>query len=162
MDEKQIAFILVVTGAFALFGYNLRKFVRIAALGKPANLSETWGMRAASLMKFFFGQRKVMEEKRSWHHLAIYWGFLVVSIATTDMLLSGLLGKPALSEQLPYSAGSGDALSLFVGGVDSPLWAVIKAAIDIANLVVLAAVLYALVRRVFIRPAFVPISLDAM
>ena len=86
MDEKQIAFILVVAGAFALFGYNLRKFVRIAALGKPANLSETWGMRVASLMKFFFGQRKVMEEKRSWHHLAIYWGFLVVSIATTDML----------------------------------------------------------------------------
>ncbi len=162
MDGKQIAFTLVVTGAFALFGYNLRKFVRIAALGKPANLRESWGMRVTSLMKFFFGQRKVMEEKRSWHHLAIYWGFLVVSIATTDMLLSGLLGKAALEHQLPASAGSGDALSLFVGGVDSPLWAMIKTAIDVANLVVLAAVLYALARRVFIRPAFVPVSLDAM
>jgi hypothetical protein len=36
-------------------------------------------------MAFFFGQGKVVEEKRSWHHLPIYWGFLVLSIATLDI-----------------------------------------------------------------------------
>ena len=159
---KQIAFILVVAGAFALFAYNLKKFVSIAALGKPANLTETWGMRVGSLMKFFFGQRKVMEEKRSWHHLAIYWGFLVVSIATTDMILSGLLGERLLGDAVGPAAGSGDTLGLLLGGADGAAWAAVKAAIDVANLVDLAAVLYAIFRRLVIKPPFVPVSLDAM
>ena len=91
--EKQIAFALIVFLAAALFFYNLAKFVRIAMLGKPANRPETWPARINSLMQFFFGQRKVAEEKSSWHHLAIYWGFLVIGYATTDMILMGLFAE---------------------------------------------------------------------
>ncbi len=90
---KQLAFAVVVLAAHALFFYNLSKFVRVAALGRASGLQESWGQRVGSLLKFFFGQRKVMEEKSSLHHLAIYWGFLVLTLATTEMLVGGLLGE---------------------------------------------------------------------
>ncbi|MBK9755176.1 MAG: (Fe-S)-binding protein [Nannocystis sp.] len=142
---KQIAFAVVVAFALGLFTVTMERMVRIVAMGRPANLKETWPERLASLMAFFFGQRKVVEEKRSWHHLPIYWGFLILSIATLDVALNGLLGAW-------FNLG-------VVVGPTAYAW--LGVVIDWANLVVLLALLYAFVRR-FIRPAFVPMSLDAM
>jgi hypothetical protein len=79
---KQIAFAAVVAFSLGLFTVTMDRMVRIVALGRPADLKESWAQRIASLMAFFFGQGKVVEEKRSWHHLPIYWGFLVLTIAT--------------------------------------------------------------------------------
>ena len=142
---KQIAFLVVLAFSLGLFTHNLMHLVRIAALGRPANLKETWAQRIASLMAFFFGQAKVVEEKRSWHHLPIYWGFLVLSIATLDIGLQGVLG---------------DWFNL--GVLTGPtIYAWLNTVIDWANLAVLMALIYAMVRRV-IRPAFIPLSLDAM
>ncbi len=39
---KIAAFLLVLALALALFTRTMTKLVRIAALGKPANLQETW------------------------------------------------------------------------------------------------------------------------
>lgn len=146
MLAKQIAFAVVVILAHVLFIANLTKFVKIALLGRPAKLEETLGQRIGSLMAFFFGQRKVMEERSSWHHLAIYWGFLVVSLATLDMLMSGL-------------GGEWFNLGFFLGGT---IYAAIKAAVDVANTFVMAAILYAFFRRLVIKPRFIPVNLDAM
>ncbi len=142
---KQIAFAVVVAFALGLFTVTMTHMVRIVGLGRPANLKETWAERIASLMAFFFGQGKVVEERRSWHHLPIYWGFLVLSIATVDLALGGLLG-------------SWFNLGVLMGDT-AYVW--LKAVIDWANLAVFAALMYAFTRR-FIQPAFVPLSLDAM
>lgn len=143
---KQIVFAALVVIALAVWVASTARLVRIAALGRPANLEETWGQRIGSLLKFFFGQRKVMEERRSWHHLAIYWGFLVVSIASVDMTLGGLFG---------------DMLDLRVV-FGQPLYGYISAAIELAYVPVLGAVMWALYRRLVVKPAFVPASLDAL
>ncbi|MCA9692688.1 MAG: (Fe-S)-binding protein, partial [Myxococcales bacterium] len=142
---KQLAFAVVFAFALGLFAYNLLHFVKIAALGRPANLKETWGQRIASLMKFFFGQRKVAEEARSYHHLLIYWGFLVLTVASTEMFIAGLIG-----DWFTFGAIMGDTAYGWLAAI-----------IDWANLVVLAVMIYAIIRR-FVRPAFVPLSLDAM
>jgi Fe-S oxidoreductase len=142
---KQLLFFFAVVASFSLFLWSMQKFVRIAALGKPANLQETWGQRILSLGMFFFGQRKVAEERRSWHHLAIYWGFLIVTIATVDMIIGGLFGPLITLEKLL-----------------GPIYPLTLALTDWGNVMVAAAILYALTRRLFFRPAFVPISLDAM
>jgi Fe-S oxidoreductase len=142
---KQIAFLVVLAFSLGLFTYSFMHLVKIAALGRPANLKETWAQRIASLMAFFFGQGKVFEEKRSWHHLPIYWGFLILSIATVDIGLQGVLG-------------SWFNLGVIVGPT---AYGWLNAVIDVANLIVLAALVYAMARR-FIRPAFIPLSLDAM
>ena len=144
---KIAAFLLVLALALALFTRTMTKLVRIAALGKPANLQETWGERVASLMTFFFGQRKVVEEKRSWHHLPIYWGFLILQVGLLDMLVSGLFGE------FGFTFGS-------ILGETGYAW--LKLVVDLGNAIVLLALAYAFFRRLVLRPAFVPASLDAM
>jgi len=148
---KQIAFAIVFFGLQGLFAYNLSRFVRVAALGRRAeHLKETWGQRIVSLFKFFFGQRKVMEEKRSLHHLAIYWGFLVLSLATTEMFVSGLL-QPLFGNEPPFGVIFGDTI-----------YGVMKLAIDVMNAVVFVALIWAFYRRLVVKPSFVPANLDAM
>ncbi len=143
---KQLAFLLVFIAANALFAFNVMKFVRVAALGRPADLKESWGQRIGSLMKFFFGQRKVMEESRSYHHLAIYWGFLVLTVASTEMFLTGMFG-----EWFDLGVILGDTLYGFL-----------RLGIDVMNAVVFVAIMYAFYRRLIAKPAFVPANLDAM
>ncbi len=142
---KQLAFAVAFAFALGLFAFNLAHFVKIAALGRPSDLKETWGERIGSLMKFFFGQRKVMEERRSYHHLLIYWGFLVLSIASTEMFIQGLIGDWFNFSYLITTAG----------------YQYLALVIDVANLVVVTVMVYAITRR-FMQPAFVPLSLDAM
>ena len=142
---KQLAFFAVCVFAAGLFGWSMQKYVRIAALGKPANLQETWGQRIVSLMTFFFGQKKVAEERRSWHHLAIYWGFLILGIATTDMVFSGLFG--------PW---------ITLSDILGPVYPWTLALTDWGNVVVFLAISYALFRRLVIKPDFVPASFDAL
>jgi Fe-S oxidoreductase len=142
---KQVAFLFASTFAFGLFAWSMQKFIRIAALGKAANLQESWGQRVSSLFEFFFGQRKVAEESRSYHHLAIYWGFLVLQLATGMMMFEGVFGAWLTTQD-----------------VLGPLNPIILAATDWGNVVVFLAISYAFVRRLLIRPDFVPVSLDAM
>src|SRR5258705_6743209 len=51
---------------------------------------------------YFFGQKKVAEEgpqhRTSKHHLFIFWGFLIITIATVDVIVSGV--APGVSLQL--------------------------------------------------------------
>lgn len=142
---KQIAFAAVVAFALGLFTFNLMALIRTVRLGRAADLKETWGQRIASLMTFFFGQRKVVEERRSWHHLAIYWGFLILTIATVDLGLMGLFGTSV-------------NLGLFM---PDAVYAGVMSVVDVANVIVLVAITYAMVRRFLGRP-FIPLSLDAM
>ena len=143
---KQIAFAVVFFALQGLFAYNLWRFARVAMLGRESGLTESWGVRITSLMKFFFGQRKVMEEKSSLHHLAIYWGFLTLSLATTEMFISGLLGHW-------FTLGTlmGDTL-----------YGVVRLAVDVMNGVVFAALMWAFYRRIVVKPKFIPLNLDAM
>ncbi|MBK8237694.1 MAG: (Fe-S)-binding protein [Deltaproteobacteria bacterium] len=143
---KQLAFVLVAIVAHAVFAYNVYRLAKVVSYGRPSNLQETWGERIASLMTFFFGQRKVMEERSSWHHLAIYWGFLVLTVASVEMLTSGLLG-----DWFTFGTVLGEGL-----------YGYIRWAVDVANLIVFFALMYAFYRRLVVHPRFVPANLDAM
>jgi Fe-S oxidoreductase len=144
---KLIGFVLVIAIALAMFTWTLRRLVRIAMLGRSAHLEETWGERIASLMTFFFGQRKVVEERRSWHHLALYWGFLVLQVGLIDLMITGLFAEFGFTLETLLGATGHAWLKFFV---------------DIGNAVVAIALAWAFFRRLVIKPSFVPASLDAM
>ena len=100
------------------------------------------------MLLYFFAQKKVAEEgplhRSSKHHLFIFWGFLIITIATADMLVSGVVPPLALRNWLP-------------GALYKPLYGLI----DVFNLIVLSMVVWALIRRTLVRPALIPMSLDA-
>ena len=70
--------------------HRLVGFARVVALGRPSNLQETWTRRFVNLGTFFFGQRKVLEERSSWHHFAIFWGFWVITVITARAMTKAL------------------------------------------------------------------------
>ena len=142
---KQLVFAVIFFAANAVFAYNLSRFVRVAALGRPSGLRESWAERVASLMAFFFGQKKVMEERSSLHHLPIYWGFLVLTVASTELLIGGLI--PDFN------------LGMVMGDW---LYGWVRLGVDVMNAVVFVALMYAFYRRLVVKPQFVPQSLDAM
>lgn len=142
--------LLVVAGAF--FARTVLRLYRLMARGRTPDLHPTdrVGMRVLSVLIYFFGQKKVAERMSydkppgatSYHHLIIFWGFLVVTIGTIEFIVNGIV--PAFSLR-------------FLGPVATFLyWS-----IDIFSVLVLAMLAYAVVRRVIIKPRLIPMSLDA-
>ena len=120
-----LIFLLLLAASFAFFARTLWIFGRGVAAGvaDPRPRIDQLPGRLMDVGIYFFGQKKVAEEgpshRTSKHHLFIFWGFLVITIATVDLLVSGLF--PSISLKL---------LPLF-------LYTPIYILIDVMNLMVL-------------------------
>src|SRR5262249_16230791 len=93
----QVIFILLLAASLAFFARPVWLFGRAVAAGVPDPRPRTDDL-AGRLMDvgiYFFGQKKVAEEgplhQTSKHHLFIFWGFLIITIATADIVVSGVV-----------------------------------------------------------------------
>ncbi|MGE0872022.1 MAG: (Fe-S)-binding protein [Kofleriaceae bacterium] len=141
--------ILLLAASLAFFTRTTWLFGRALAAGTPdprPRLDDMAG-RLIDVGVYFFGQKKVAEEgpqhRTSKHHLFIFWGFLIITIATVDILISGVF--------------PGVSLHLLPSVIYKPLYALI----DVMNLVVLAMILWAIARRTIVKPRLIPWNLDA-
>jgi Fe-S oxidoreductase len=145
----QALFILLLLASVVFFARTMWIFGRALATGTadPRPRLDDLPGRLADVGIYFFGQKKVAEvgpqHRKSWHHLFIFWGFLIITIATADIIVS--------------SAFPGVSLQLLPGVLYKPLYGLI----DIFNLLVLAMVTWAVFRRVFVKPRLIPMNLDA-
>ncbi|HTE52911.1 MAG TPA: (Fe-S)-binding protein [Kofleriaceae bacterium] len=147
---RPVIFGVLLALATAAFGRTIYAMVRAAGRGAadPRPRLDQLPARLVSVLVYFFGQKKVAEEGpqhlTSKHHLFIFWGFLLITIGTVELVVSGIL--PAFS------------LGLFMPG---PLYTGLTSLIDVFNGVVLAMIGWALFRRIVIRPRLIPMNLDA-
>jgi Fe-S oxidoreductase len=148
---KQLIFAAVLAIAFAGFGWTMMRYVRVLLRGvpDPRPRFDQIPKRLAMFVIYFLGQKKVAEGQikpamKSWHHLIIFWGFLVITIGTIELIVRGLF--PSFR------------LSLLIGDT---LYGGLKAVTDVLDLLVLLMVLYAYFRRIVIKPRLIPINLDA-
>ncbi len=146
---KTILFIILLAGAVGYFVRTMQIMVRAAGRGNAEARPrlDQLGQRLVSVLVYFFGQKKVAEKgpmhMSSRHHLFIFGGFLIITIASVEMLVQGVL--PMVS------------LALLPPVIHDP----IKWLIDVFNLVVLLVIGFALFRRIVIRPHLIPMNLDA-
>src|SRR5690606_30352316 len=109
----------------------IRAMTRGAADPRPR--ADQLGARLWSVLVYFFGQKKVAEEgpqhMSSKHHLFIFWGFLVITIASVEILVNGVI--PAVSLRL----------------LPDLIYLPLKGLIDVFNLIVLVMISWALFRR---------------
>ncbi|MBT8493699.1 MAG: (Fe-S)-binding protein [Deltaproteobacteria bacterium] len=142
---KPVVFAAVLLMSLAFFGRTIHAMVRAAGRGvaDPRPRLDQLESRIGSVLIYFFGQKKVIEEAKSYHHLLIFYGFLVITAGTAELILNGLFPSFDFSAILPGF--------LYTG---------FKASVDIMNLVVLAAVVYALLRRTVFFPVASPKSAD--
>ena len=141
------AILLLAIGFFARTMVVFTRAVRRGAADPRPRLDQL-PSRLASVLIYFIGQKKVAENgpqhMTSRHHLLIFWGFLVVTIGTTEMLVSGVVPALTLDKLLP-------------GALLEPL----RMTIDVMNLLVLTVVSWAIFRRIVIRPRLIEMNLDA-
>jgi Fe-S oxidoreductase len=142
-------FLILLASSLAFFARTVWLFGRGLAAGvaDPRPRTDQLAERLIDVGIYFFGQKKVAEEgpqhRSSKHHLFIFWGFLIVTIATVDVLVNGIV--PSIS------------LRLLPSFIYDPLYL----AIDVMSLVVLLMVLWAITRRILVRPRLIPWNLDA-
>src|SRR5689334_3108100 len=97
-------FILLLAASLAFFARTMWLFGRACAAGvaDPRPRLDQLPQRLVDVGIYFFGQKKVAEEgpqhRSSKHHLFIFWGFLIVTIATVDVVVSGVF--PGVSLRL--------------------------------------------------------------
>lgn len=145
----QVVFILLLAASLAFFARTSWLFGRAVFSGVPDGRSrlDELGARLGDVGIYFFGQKKVAEEgpqhRTSKHHLFIFWGFLIITIATLDIFVSGV--APGVSLRL----------------LPAPLYQPLYLLIDVMNLVVLLMICWSIVRRTIVQPRLIPWNLDA-
>jgi Fe-S oxidoreductase len=145
-----VIFWILLAASFAFFARTMWLFGRAVAEGvpDPRPRIDQIPARLMSVGVYFFAQKKVAEEgplhRTSKHHLFIFWGFLIITIATADIIIGGIVPPLAFANWMP------DLLF-------RPLYLVV----DLFNLIVLTMVTWAVTRRVIVRPKLIPMTLDA-
>src|ERR1051325_1806063 len=105
----RVLFAALLLASFAMFAWTVRRFARLIFSARPQDRTDHVGARIDSLVRFFFGQKKVIEKTslpaKRWprfvsamgskYHFFIFWGFLVITIGSVETLIQGLF--PAFS-----------------------------------------------------------------
>ncbi len=155
---KRLVFAAVVAASLALFAWTLRRFARMVLAGRPDNRFDRIGDRLQSVLVFFLGQKKVVEPAAipaarwprfvkavgSRYHVVIFWGFLIITVGTVELIIQGLWPQFSLAMLVGET----------VGGI-------INTSIDVASLAVLAMIAFAVFRRVVLQPRLIPMTRDA-
>jgi len=155
---RRALFAVLLTAALGMFTWTVRRFTRMILAGRPEGRFDDREARVDSVLRYFFGQKKVIEETiipaKRWprfvsalgskYHFLIFWGFIFITIGTVETIVAGIF--PSFSWQALLGATVGHALS---------------AVIDAFSLTVLLLVVFAFFRRIVLQPRLIPMSRDA-
>ncbi len=137
----QLALLVAIAIALWLFVAQTRRLVALLRLGGADNRFDQPLERLRGWVEIVLGQSKLLKRPAPGiMHFLIFWGFIVITAGTVDLLLEGLTGYP-----LPI-AGT------------SPAFAVL---LDAFIVLVMAAVIYAAYRRWVINPWHLTTTPDA-
>ena len=144
----RVLFMLSFIGVLYLFATRVRFLYEAISLGipDPKPRFDNPLKRVSSVLTFVFGQKRVLMFFGGIGHFVIFWGFLLISLATAEFLVNAVFPE--------------------VSFWNIPGFAVIGFIVDIISLGVLIAIVVSVFRRLFIKPVRLkgPLSgtIDAM
>jgi Fe-S oxidoreductase/nitrate reductase gamma subunit len=134
MIMKQIVFTFCLLLTLTIFGITVYRYIRFFKLTRKGYPVRNIGRRIWMMIKVAFGQTKIMRQPvLGLVHAMIFWGFCVILIGSIEMTVDGLFASHKAFKQ----AGL--------------LYDIIMATGDVFALIVLAAVIVFLIRRVFLH-----------
>ncbi len=126
----------VFWGAVLFFGLAMARHLRVFAAAQNATPYDRIGTRLWGAVRYGLLQTRMFRDRPAGlMHFGIFWGFVLLTIGTANIAVGGLIGA-VVSRPL-----------------DGLLWAAVQAMQNVVALVVLAAIAYAVFRRVVLRPA---------
>jgi len=119
MGKSSIIFSCILFFALGSFSYNLWKIVRNIRLGKSKDRFDQPLKRTKILLKVAFGQTKLFARPISGIlHALVYWGFLVITIGTLEMMIDGVFNLDrsfgVLGGFYDVATASGDVMAVLV------------------------------------------------
>ncbi len=136
MQTKQIILSILILASVSFFFWSVYRIYRFVRLGKPSyDPIDNWPWRIKSVLQDFFGQRPVVREPSGWGHFFIFWGFLILGLATIEMFVRGY------NPEFHWGNVFGHQIE-----------AVIATCFDFLGFAVIVSVVIALIRRYIAKP----------
>ena len=140
---ERIIFAIIFIAAILFFLKNVFRLFALICLGKWENRFDRLWSRFKSLLKYGFGQRRVVAKPFGINHFFIFWSFMTLTIVYVEFLISGMFPRFKLD---------------FLGDVP---YGIILGAADVMSLVAITAILIAVTRRTFFRPKSISANFEA-
>lgn len=126
---RPVIFAAVFFGAIGLFIYSARNFLSYLKLAKPEDRSGNIPQRLSNTFNIAFLQTKLLRSRLAGIlHLVIYWGFVVLLFVVLESIIEGFFP---------------DFSFAFLG----PLYSILTFLQDLFGALVLATVIFSLIRR---------------
>ena len=137
MGPANAAFLFVLVIAFACFSFSAQRLYRFLRIGKDEPRWNDVGRRAWNLLSIGIAQRKILRDPVAGPlHALVFWGFVVLTVGSIEILASGVFPGLAFKRWLPSGP-----YGLFV---------LSQEAFAIFVLIAVAILLY---RRIIVKPA---------
>lgn len=138
MTTGHVIFIAVVVLGLAFFSYNAQRLVRyMLTVGQAEDRTDHPVERIRNLLLIGIGQTKILRDpKAGAMHASVFWGFVVLTVGTAEIIVGGLFPGFNYSRILP-----------------SPIYSLYTMSQELFALLVLVAVGGLLYRRIVIKPA---------
>jgi Fe-S oxidoreductase len=135
----------VFWGAVAFFGLAMARHLRVFAVVRNATPTDHPATRLWGTVRYGLVQTRMFRDlPAGLMHFGIFWGFVLLTIGTANAVTGGLV-QAILSIPL-----------------DGALWTAVMALQNAVAVVVLAAIAYAVFRRVVLRPARLTLNRHAL
>ena len=128
-------FLIVFFGGLLFFFYEIWQKYLLLKVAKPENRFDNVGERIKRVLLFAFGQKRILADPQTGlMHAFIFWGFCVLALRTITVFGKGFYNK---------------FLDSFIFSTVGHYYLVMK---DIFVILVLIMIIYATIRRAFIKP----------
>ena len=136
MTAQNVVFLFVLVIAAGFFALNVQRLVSYLNLGYAEDRTGHPLTRIRNVLAIGIAQKKIFRDPVAGPmHALIFWGFMVLTAGTVEILISGVFPLFAYARILPV-----------------PLYLAFSASQDIFALLVIAAVSFALYRRLVVHP----------
>ena len=122
MTTENVIFLFVVVIAAGFFALNVQRLVQYMLLGKPERRTDRPWQRVWNVLRVGIAQTKILREPVAGiMHATIFWGFIVLTAGTVELLIAGVFPGFSYERFLPAVLYGGyelsqDAFAVFVLG----------------------------------------------
>jgi Fe-S oxidoreductase len=137
MAAENVVFLFILVTASGFFALNVQRLVRYMRLGEDEDRTDHPWQRLTNVFTVGIAQTKILRDRAAGAmHATIFWGFIVLTLGTIEILIQGVFPRFGFDDVLPRP--------LFLGYVVTQ---------DAFAVLVAAAVAYAYYRRLVLKPA---------
>src|SRR5206468_4351371 len=136
MTAQNAVFLFVLVLGAGFFALNVQRLVSYLQLGYAENRTDHPLTRLKNVFEIGIAQKKIFRDPVAGPmHALIFWGFMVLTAGTVEILIAGVLPRVSHALFLPR-----------------PLYAAYSASQDVFALLAIGAVGFALYRRLVLHP----------